>query len=872
MTMEKIPMAVPIGIDLASPMLGCETVRSLARESSLSMPALLRFALLASALFVSSAITTSCCLLAFAVSQLWLTERAKIQEAVATLIKALRARWLDKMRLLTDVLCAAAIRVCAFGSMVTRCMPTSVFKLALTVSAWFTHGGRLFKVLVATPMIHSAAAIPLLPSLPSELNISSRQVEFRSANVDLHAVPLQAEFPRSFENLGWCLIMATSAALLLLWATAHTGPIAPLLRDIFKVTGYWPRRPGEHAALESTGRSIEDRVTRDGPWGVSFVEWLRDKARRDQIGGEMLVSSGLHEDLGELEVEFERRACARDAGTKLNAPQSFSAWLTRVHHRFDAFFEAEDEAHVFAKVHHRRSMAAATAEQQVAAAMLDLQSSNWGGRGHSTYVPPNVPSGSREVGSALGSPPLRSPLPSPPPSPPSADAYFRRRMSRMLGGGAGLFCTASPPCNKFRINYEKILSLGEMSPSQRESHLNTLSQHNNYYLDIGAPGVRESVIFEGAEISWEQLLSRVTFTPRPFYTFIVMSPVHDLMNTMNDFGWRPYLCSYPNESAAQAEYERLADEHNHARFVEEVAVTGTTDLGVLSATIVGLVAVFFRNPTISEEVGVTCGWGLWSVIYRRGRLNSTNTWNAKALARIAEAPPPAVLGRDATNYLTFQAANAIEPGWTKVYYKNNGSKKPFAQFMNPNVPECSAIRKISSLTYPRLVERILRLIGLGAAGTAGKEDIVRSFLLVQNRLQHRKELAHDRGGLSQVAPSARASYARAHPRPTPRPIAKKPRRTYKEWATAEKQKDKGIKTRQLYLDVINLLEPGWTLINAQPGRRAWKFFNTKIPAHSSVVTGLNQTLLLKRIKSKKAELRALPAGPSRELVSRLFML
>ena len=179
--------------------------------------------------------------------------------------------------------------------------------------------------------------------------------------------------------------------------------------------------------------------------------------------------------------------------------------------------------------------------------------------------------------------------------------------------------------------------MSEVTLLQREARLTTLSRNNFYYLDIGAPGVRESVIFEGSEISWAQLLGRVTFTHRPVHTFVVMSPVSDLMNNMNDFGWGPDLCSFATESAANAEYCRRGALRNHARFVEEVVATMDPHFSLPPATIVGLVAVFFRDPPLKPETGITCGWGFWRADYLRGRLEATNSLNAQALSRTRRA-------------------------------------------------------------------------------------------------------------------------------------------------------------------------------------------------------------------------------------------
>ena len=70
--------------------------------------------------------------------------------------------------------------------------------------------------------------------------------------------------------------------------------------------------------------------------------------------------------------------------------------------------------------------------------------------------------------------------------------------------------------------------------------------------------------------------------------------------------------------------------------------------------------------------------------------------------------------------------------------------------------------------------------------------------------------------------------------------------------------------------MANLLEPGWTLIEPPTRSHRWVFVNKQIPAYRYVKTGLNQEGMTERIRSNKAALMALPAGPSRELVSRFF--
>ena len=436
--------------------------------------------------------------------------------------------------------------------------------------------------------------------------------------------------------------------------------------------------------------------------------------------------------------------------------------------------------------------------------------------------------------------------------------HFARCPSGVVGGGGGVMCIKPlQGQKKFRINHSSIEPMHDMTVAQRETRITALEGKNFYTLDIGALGIRQSVIFKGAEISWAQLLRHVTFVHQPQHTYVVMSPDFDMINGMNDFGWSPSLCFIVPEAAAEAEYNRLAALRNHARLVEEVVATMDPHFNLPPAKIVGLVAVFFRDPPLNAEVGVTGGWGLWRLKYLRDRRDADDSASAAARSRIHDVPE-ATGGRDYTNRLTFEAANAVEPGWKAVYY-SKGQEKPTEMFMNPNVPEYSAIRKRCSISYLNLAKRIFKQVSLGATGASGTEDIVQNFMRVQTKLRRNQDLAKARGGLNQISPRLRPPSSGRRNRPS-QPVGEATK-TYKVGAPER---------RQLLLDMANLLQPGWTLVEPLTRTQRWVFVNKRVPAYRYVKTGLSQSEMTDKVHSNKAKLMALPPGPDRELVSRYF--
>ena len=160
----------------------------------------------------------------------------------------------------------------------------------------------------------------------------------------------------------------------------------------------------------------------------------------------------------------------------------------------------------------------------------------------------------------------------------AARACFEKRTSGASGGGNGLFAIRSPlPQSLFPMCTDHWLPLGRLSSAQREARIRDLLSNKFYVVDVGGDGERESVIFEGSEISWDQLRQQVTFVPRAPHTYIVMTPESDLMNNMNDLAWdNQVLCSIANEEEAKTEYYRRAAALNHAKFVEEaIRMPGT---------------------------------------------------------------------------------------------------------------------------------------------------------------------------------------------------------------------------------------------------------------------------------------------------------
>ena len=77
------------------------------------------------------------------------------------------------------------------------------------------------------------------------------------------------------------------------------------------------------------------------------------------------------------------------------------------------------------------------------------------------------------------------------------------------------------------------LPLGRLPQPQRESRIRSLMSNKFYVFDVGGNAERESVIFQGAEISWDQLRQQITYVPRSDHTYIVMTPDSDHMNNMN---------------------------------------------------------------------------------------------------------------------------------------------------------------------------------------------------------------------------------------------------------------------------------------------------------------------------------------------------
>ena len=209
-------------------------------------------------------------------------------------------------------------------------------------------------------------------------------------------------------------------------------------------------------------------------------------------------------------------------------------------------------------------------------------------------------------------------------------------------------------------------------------------------------------------------------------------------------------------------------------------------------------------------------------------------WNVKNLSRISDLSPE-TFGHEAQAYLTYQAANAVEPGWTADLFAD-GRGGHMTKFMNTNVPEYSAIRQTTNLSAKRLANRVFDQVRAGAVAVSGSEDILASFLRVRLKRKRQYDLRY--------GPDAAPKQPRPTPRPKPqgpprrsRSRAGKRSRPYDEAAAAKKISATAEKKRQLILSTANLVEPRWALVRSKGPNskgRDWVFVNFGVTATSVV--------------------------------------